>query len=110
MWIFTNIGFFSVVQKPEDVSDDVLTVRARRKEDLQRLGKYVNVGDIIETPHADYEYRVRIFKPDFYFAISDIIDAIDYSNFKDSVLNKLGKKYYEVCSAAWYVFRRLGAL
>ncbi|MGY2253445.1 MULTISPECIES: hypothetical protein [Pseudomonas] len=34
MWLFTNFGFFSVVQK--DASDD-LTIRSRTKSDLDRL-------------------------------------------------------------------------
>lgn len=34
MWLFTNFGFFSVVQK--DASDD-LTIRSRTKSDLDPL-------------------------------------------------------------------------
>ncbi len=34
MWLFTNFGFFSVVQK--DASGD-LTIRSRTKSDLDRL-------------------------------------------------------------------------
>jgi len=34
MWLFTNFGFFSVVQKP---GDSLLTIRARAAFDLDRL-------------------------------------------------------------------------
>ena len=34
MWLVTNFGFFSVVQKKDD---DILTVRARARGDLETL-------------------------------------------------------------------------
>ena len=34
MWLFTNFGFFSVVQKPGERD---LTVRSRLRSDLERL-------------------------------------------------------------------------
>jgi hypothetical protein len=37
MWIMTTIGFFSIVQKPEDKDDDTMTIRSRVKSDLIAL-------------------------------------------------------------------------
>jgi len=51
MWLITNFGFFSVVQKP---GDDMLTVRSRVKADLEELqNRYIpNLsGGIQGTQH-----------------------------------------------------------
>lgn len=82
MWICTNFGFFSIVKDTKN--KDHLLIRARRKEDLEELLKYVN-ADIVVTPDNDYHYRVSLHK----YSVSDIIslriDDIDYTNFKNSV-------------------------
>jgi hypothetical protein len=59
MWIFTTIGFFSVVQKH---GEDFLTVRARAASDLDRLRtQYLSdLSPTIVTKSADYHYRATI--------------------------------------------------
>ena len=37
MWLLTPIGFFSIVQKPDDTTRNTLTVRARVRQDLESL-------------------------------------------------------------------------
>jgi hypothetical protein len=87
MWLLTNFGFFSVVQKPEDVSEGTVTVRARVQGDLETLRqKYLpQLGQIAKNAGSDYQYRARVSRSDFAIALLHIALDIDYSNFKDSV-------------------------
>ena len=48
MWLMTNFGFFSFVQKP---GDELLTLRSRVKMDLETLRA---------TPESDCQYRARV--------------------------------------------------
>jgi len=37
MWLITSVGFFSIVEKPDDREAGTLTIRARVREDLEAL-------------------------------------------------------------------------
>jgi hypothetical protein len=56
MWLFTTIGFFSVVQKKR--SDKFLTVRARVASDLDNLRRHYmqNLSPTITGGGTDYPY------------------------------------------------------
>ncbi|HCC58745.1 MAG TPA: hypothetical protein DEQ47_16105 [Solibacterales bacterium] len=63
-----------------------LLVRARRKRDLEKiLGKD---SEIFEDPAADYRWRCFVGRPDFKKIVDQRIDAIDYPNFKNSVIDE----------------------
>jgi len=100
MWLMTNIGFFSVVQKRDD---DVLTVRARVKSDLEALKeKYIpTLGNILEGKGTDYKYRAKVSREDLAEAMRKIVMDIDYSNFKDSVAKKQGYKRASIYGEVW---------
>ncbi|MCL5670049.1 MAG: hypothetical protein M1423_01935 [Acidobacteria bacterium] len=106
MWIVTNFGFFSVVQKP---GDDQLTVRARVRQDLEALrGKYIpDLGEILENAGTDYQYRVKVRREVFAEAMKSIVLDIDYSNFKNSVAKKQGHNrahvYHDLWSSLWRI-------
>ncbi|MGE0432835.1 MAG: hypothetical protein AB7K09_07675 [Planctomycetota bacterium] len=87
MWLFTTVGFFSIVQKPDDADTGTLTVRARRRLDLEKLrDEFVpGLGPIRETPGADYGFRASVQSADLAAAMADIVKAIDYDNFKSAV-------------------------
>ena len=59
MWIMTTIGFFSIVQKPEDKHGEMLTIRSRVKSDLIALrDQYLpSLGPIATNVGTDYQYR-----------------------------------------------------
>jgi hypothetical protein len=81
MWIFTNKAFLSVVahrNKP-----GVLLVRARMEGDIESTfpGAQVSV-----TPDADYLYRAELPAEQVTAVIAEQINAIDYDNFKGSVI------------------------
>lgn len=83
MWIFFNDAFISVVAargKPDHVM-----VRARVRGDLERL--FVGAGDRVEhTPEADYSWRLVAARTEVAQLLSDeIMERVDYDNFKNSV-------------------------
>ncbi len=90
MWLMTDFGFFSIVQKEGEQN---LTVRARVKQDLLNLKERYLPGlqAIEETQYADYRYRVRVPREVFAEALRDIALDIDYPNFKNSVARRQGK-------------------
>jgi len=90
MWLMTDFGFFSIVQKEGEQN---LTVRARVRQDLLNLKERYLPGlqAIEETQYADYRYRVRVPREVFAEALRDIALDIDYPNFKNSVARRQGK-------------------
>lgn len=100
MWLFSNTGFVSVVQKPGD-SD--LTLRARDRQDLERLKKMYlpKMGAVRAGGGADYPFRAKAPREAVAQAMTRIVAAIDYENFKDETMRKLGHQRHEVMSKVW---------
>lgn len=89
MWLFTNIGFFSIVQKP---GTDFLTVRARVKHDLESLSeRYLpGLSPIQSKGGTDYPWRATTSHADFAAAMGRIALDIDYGNFKNEIAARQG--------------------
>ena len=100
MWLMTDFGFFSIVQKEGEAN---LTVRARVKQDLQNLKeRYLPaVGAIEETEYADYRFRVCVPRQSFAEALREIALDIDYPNFKNSVARRQGKARARAYEDVW---------
>ena len=92
MWLITNFGFFSVVQKPDDEGAHTLTVRARVKADLEALrDRYLpELGPITANAGTDYKYRAKVSRNALAAAHVRIVQDIDYNNFKNSVAKQQG--------------------
>lgn len=111
MWVFTNFGFYSVVQHNKKPNN--FLIRARSKDDLIRLilsyGEILNLSakDIIVNDSADYRYRVEVDKSAWSNVISKISEDIDYYNFKDSVKDNLGSYRANLCHQVWDVMYEL---
>lgn len=95
MWLFTNSGFVSVVQKPGDT--DTLTVRARVKGDIARVfpGTKETAGG-----GTDYAYRAKVPREAVAKAIHDQIMGIGYDNFKNSIKDD---DHHNLCAGVWNV-------
>lgn len=95
MWIFTNKGMVSVVQKPGDT--DLLTVRARVKGDIEKVfpGVKAKAGG-----GTDYAFRAKVPRADVAKAIHDQIMGINYDNFKNSVKDD---DHHHHCAGVWGV-------
>lgn len=105
MWVFSKFGFFSVVQAKSEPGR--VQVRARVKDDLQRLSAFASesvaipMPAIITTPHADYAYRIVIEQSDWVKVAAAIAADIDYTNFKSAVHGEANRDaaYMQVWSA-----------
>jgi hypothetical protein len=98
MWIFTNTGFLSVVQKPDDKT--TLTVRARAKGHIESVFPDAKVQ---ASPGNDYAYRAKIDRATVAAVISQQIMDLSYSNFKNSIKDD---PYHNACSGTWGVMNR----
>lgn len=104
MWLFTRLGFFSVVQKPGDADAGLVTIRARVRGDLEALKSHYlpTMGDIIEGAGSDYQFRAKAPRVDFAEAAKLIAGDLDYANFKRSVAHEGTQRervYHEVWQA-----------
>ena len=101
MWLFTNFGFFSVVQK---FGTDYLTVRARVQGDLDNLrAKYLPHLSATQAKGGnDYTWRATVSHADFAAVLGKIAMDLDYANFKNEVAARQGKvradRYHDVWS------------
>jgi hypothetical protein len=98
MWLFTDTGFVSAVNHREN--EGYLMVRARDRVSLQPLADICEL-EIKFTPYADYPYRVVVSKPDFASWVSDSIDFLGYSNFKNQVAVTRGKDFAHTLGSVW---------
>lgn len=90
MWLFTNIGFFSIVQKP---GTEFLTVRARVRHDIDLLrDRYLpTLSPTQAKGGTDYPWRATTSHADFAAAMGKIALDIDYGNFKNEIAARQGK-------------------
>ena len=101
MWIFTTIGFFSIVQKPRT---DFLTVRARVASDLDNLRtKFMpQLSPTIKGGGTDYPFRATISHKDFGSGLSKMGEAIRYDNFKSEVGRRMGRRREQAYHKVWH--------
>ena len=106
MWIFTTVGFFSVVQKTQD---SFLTVRTRVASDLDRLReKYMpELSETIKGQGTDYPHRATISHEDFAKGMEKIVKDIHYGNFKAEVEAKMGSKRESIYLEVWSTLLKL---
>jgi 8-oxo-dGTP pyrophosphatase MutT (NUDIX family) len=100
MWLFTTVGFFSVVQK---AGTSTLTVRARVGEDLDRLrATYLpELGSTVKKGGSDYPFRATVSHDAFALGMARLVKAIDYPNFKDAAERIFGKARGKVYGKVW---------
>jgi len=104
MWLFTTIGFFSIVDN-QDSGPDEVTVRARVREDLDAMReKFMpELTETLALPGRDYQYRAYISKADFAVGMARVASAVSYDNFKSEVGQKQGHGRASVYSRVWSV-------
>lgn len=107
MWIFTQFGFFSLVQhraKPE-----TLLVRGRVKSDLVAFAHRCRLpaSSVIELDDADYRFRIEVPRAVAAEALEKATGEIDYDNFKDRVAETQGHGRADVYLRVWSDVRRL---
>lgn len=109
MWIATTTGFYSMVQSPDDPV--VLIVRARVREDLERLKKHLpEMSAIRSTPNRDYQFRALAKKSDVAVAIGKAVLEIGYPNYKAAAGARLGMARARLLGEVWRVLLGLAGL
>ena len=106
MWLFTSIGFFSVVKK---AGEQHLTVRARCSADLDSLRQQFmpELSPTSTKGGHDYPFRAIINQPAFAAGLSRLGSAIDYDNFKDEVADRMGPERAHTYHKVWSSLRAL---
>ena len=89
MWLYTKLGFFSIVHKPPCRKDELL-VRTRCREDLDALSKKLSQtgdfkGAIIESTDSDYAYRMVVPRSLLATYMTGLMMNLDYANFKATI-------------------------
>jgi len=108
MWIITKIGFFSIVQKLWNQSDDTLTIRARARADLENLRAYLpDMSEVIASEDSDYRYRATADREAVMAAMFKLTADIDYDNFKNEVASRQGYARAAIYGEVWEVLYKL---
>ncbi len=109
MWLYTTVGFYSVVQDKN--RPDHVMVRARAREDLDKLLGLLHWEahyTILEWTGTDYAYRVFMPKQDWAALMSLLIQRLDYTNFKDECHRTFPTDYgrHSMLMSVWSVMKR----
>ena len=109
MWLITNFGFFSIVQKPGDQGNGHLTIRARAEGDLEALRETLlpQLGPIESNTGSDYRFRATAPVAAIAKAAAEAVMSIDYANFKDSVAAKQGQKRANLYHQVWTILNKI---
>lgn len=109
MWLITQIGFFSIVQKPSDKQTDTLTIRSRVRSDLVALKqRYLpGLGAIQDSDETDYRFRAVVPRAEVSAAMARMVADLDYSNFKSEVAKKQGNERAGLYHQVWNVLHQL---
>ena len=109
MWLITPTGFFSIVQKLDDVAANTLTVRARVRQDLGALREQflLGLGKIEESRSNDYRYRAVAPRVEVAIAMAQMVNSLDYSNVKSRVAKVQGPERAQLYHGVWNVLYQL---
>ncbi len=109
MWLITPIGFFSIVEKPDDRSAGTLTIRARVRSDLESLREAAlpSLGEVAESRNTDYRFRAKAQRSEVAAALARMIEQLDYDNFKSEVARQQGSKRAHLYHDVWDVLYRM---
>lgn len=106
MWLFTQYGFYSVVS--DFNQPGAVIVRARSREHLELIKSrfdgldWLKGREIIETPHADYRFRMSVSRTGWGLICQWLTEEIDYPNFKQRVYDRNGRcEYTHALSDVW---------
>lgn len=112
MWLITPIGFFSIVEKPEDRSRGTLTIRARVRRDLKELqAMYLHdMGRIKESTDSDYRFRAVAPRAQVAAAMAKMVEELEYENVKAEVARRQGYSRVNLYHDVWTVLHRLQAI
>lgn len=98
MWVFSQYGFYSIVEK----QSGVFQVRSRSREDLENLIRHSGMYfAVIDTPQGDYSHRIEITRSELDFIFETLAQSVDYPNFKDKVAKTKQKSRLKMFHDIW---------
>jgi hypothetical protein len=94
MWIVTKIGFFNIIQQDSDENDEILTIKARSRADLEYvMGRIPVISNAIEeSDKADYRFRIKAYRADVMKLIGHLVSEIDYGKTKPAITEKFPER------------------
>lgn len=106
MWLFTTIGFFSVVSH-RDAAHTVV-IRSRVREDLEALRTHhLPDLEIVANAGTDYAFRAFVSRDEWEHAAQQLARDVDYPNFKDAVAARQGSARAHAYLEIWATMHRL---
>lgn len=115
MWIHTTLGYYSITRSPVD--PDKFQVRARKRAHLVNLQNFMAglmgnnsyLGDILETPAADYRWRIIVQWDQLHTIMSEIVGLVGYTNFKSAAQQALPDDvpYHHTLTRTWSAMANL---
>jgi hypothetical protein len=82
MWLCTQLGFYSVVRKP----DGLFHIRARSRGDLDALADAIGLPEPVPShPGSDYPWRILCDATDLTRFFALMAASITYDNFKAAI-------------------------
>lgn len=99
MWLVTRHGFFNIVQSDDDEQKGLLTVKARRIEDIEcmRILLGAHTHGPIETSYVnDYHFRLKADAKAVGVLIGKLVADIDYPRTKPVLHKSRSGIYYRV--------------
>ena len=89
MWLATQHGFYSIVQKPAGQ----FHVRTRCEKDLENLIALADLeAPLHHTTDGDYAWRIIVGQKEVSAIMAALATSIDYPNFKDRIHNEPGQR------------------
>ena len=89
MWLATQHGFYSIVQKPAGQ----FHVRTRCEKDLENLIALADLeAPLHHTTDGDYAWRIIVGQQEVSAIMAALATSIDYSNFKDRIHGTPGQE------------------
>lgn len=100
MWVFTESGFISIVNKGERGK---LMVRARDRRSLEAVCDRLDLPrtSIYNKEPSDYGFRIQITPAQLSRYLELTVGRIDYSNFKDRVTETRGDAWHDALMSVW---------
>lgn len=106
MWLVTQHGFFNIVQSDDDGKRNLLTIKARRKEDLVNLREFIPFKGIDDSKMNDYRFRAKAKCVDIQSGMQKVIAFIDYPKFKPRI-HDVQPDRSEIYLSVWYNLSQL---
>lgn len=103
MWVFSQVGFLSIVQKG---GEGEYQVRSRERSDLANICELIQMplARIMTTPSGDYGFRLIVDAIELAHIFDALPGTIDYPNYKNAVAqNKNQRKKLGALHEIWAI-------